>query len=202
MSFTEIKNNSDILIISFGGRALQFGSILPFEFLNFLEKHYPKSDKIFLIDKQQNSYHNGIEGISSTIDETVLFLNKKIMNYKFVYCLGVSAGGYAAILFGSLLKVTAVIAFIPQSKRNLAKITSFVDEKYADLLPLINPLTKYHLYADIGITDINSSHHKSHCERLSCFDNVTIYKKKSVNLPQMKKSGELLKIFNEIIIAN
>ena len=47
-----INNNSENLIICFGGMALAMGGILPFEFLNYLSKIYKKNtDLYFYIDK-------------------------------------------------------------------------------------------------------------------------------------------------------
>lgn len=59
-SVKEIIKDSDTIIVSFGGRAKHFGHILPFEFLFFLENHYPNISKLFIIDKLQNSYHSGL----------------------------------------------------------------------------------------------------------------------------------------------
>ena len=67
------------------------------------------------MDKNRNSYHNGIVGISNNIDETLPHLQAQIAPYSNVIFLGVSSGGYAAILFGSLLNVKSVLAFIPQT---------------------------------------------------------------------------------------
>ncbi|MDE5075165.1 MAG: hypothetical protein O4749_03515 [Trichodesmium sp. St5_bin2_1] len=53
--------------------------------------------------------------------------------------MGVSAGGYAAILFGSLCHVTNVISFLPRRKLK-AKI---VDKKYKKLKNIINNDTDY-----------------------------------------------------------
>ena len=99
----KIQNiDSDTLIISFSGLAKQFGGIPQFEFLNFLNKHFTDINKHFYIDNYQVSYHKGINGLSTNIDETIEYLKNEIKNYKNVIFLGNSAGGYAAILFGSL----------------------------------------------------------------------------------------------------
>ena len=58
-----IKNNSENLIVCFGGTALKMGGILPFEFLNYLSKTYKKNtDLYFYIDKHCCRYHKGIKG--------------------------------------------------------------------------------------------------------------------------------------------
>ena len=78
----KIKNNSENLIICFGGMALKMGGILPFEFLNYLSKTFQKNtDLYFYIDKKQCWYHKGIDGITNNIDDTVLYLNSIIKKY-------------------------------------------------------------------------------------------------------------------------
>ena len=93
------------------------------------------------VDPKQCWYHKGIEGISNNIDETTEDLKDKInkRDYKKIIFMGVSAGGYAAILFGSLCHVTKVISFIPRRKLK-AKI---VDKKYEKLKNIINTDTDY-----------------------------------------------------------
>ena len=93
------------------------GGIPPFEFLNYLSSIYKNThDLLFHIDKNQCHYHRGLDGITKNIDETILYLNNMIQHYEKVIFIGVSAGGYAAILFGSLCKnVHHVIGFIPQT---------------------------------------------------------------------------------------
>jgi hypothetical protein len=64
MSENEYKiiNGNKNLIICFGGIALQFVGILPFEFLNYLSSTYKNScDIIFFIDRHQCWYHKGIK---------------------------------------------------------------------------------------------------------------------------------------------
>lgn len=197
-SIKEIQKDSEAIIVSFGGKLKQFGRILPFEFLNFLDAHYPDTSKLFIIDKTQNSYHSGLEGITTTIDDTVEFLREKIKPYKYVYFLGVSSGGYAAILFGSLLKVTAVIAFIPQT---LLTSRPNKNPAYIDLAPLINKETHYHLCADNNpVMSTTDPHHMSHCIRISNHPNVHVQFKNPVHLPDMRNSGELFQIINNCII--
>ena len=134
-----IKNSSENLIICFGGMALKMGGILPFEFLNYLSKTFQKNtDLYFYIDKKQCWYHKGIDGITENIEDTVLYLNNiiKKSNYKKILFMGVSAGGYASILFGSLCNVSSVIAFVPRTK-----LINPINKKYGDLKLIVNNQT-------------------------------------------------------------
>ena len=165
-------NGNKYFIVCFGGIALKMGGIIPFEFVNYVSSIYTNvCDLIFYIDKNQCLYHNGIESISNNIDETVVYLKEKIGKHKYdkVIFMGTSAGGYAAILFGSLCNVTNVISFIPPTKLISNKYT-----KYRDLKDVINSNTRYILYGDTCITNINDCHHISHCENLKEFTNIKI----------------------------
>lgn len=190
--------NVDTLIVSFAGHDHMFGQIPRFIFVNFFEKHFPTIDRHFYIDTHTCSYHKGIPGISNTIDETATYLKEKIKPYKQVIFLGISSGGYAAILFGSLLGVSKVLAFIPQTIRY---VNRNVDEKYRDILPYFNHSTQYHLYADIGIKKEGDMHHASHCERFAIADNVKVIKKQKVDVRTMRDSGELYEILSQLIIS-
>lgn len=186
-----INNNSENLIICFGGMALAMGGILPFEFLNYLSKIYKKNtDLYFYIDKKQCWYHKGIEGITKNIEETVKYINNiiKKSNYKKILFMGVSAGGYASILFGSLCNINSVIAFIPRTKLN-----NPIDKKYSDLKNIINNKTVYILHGDLQVQDINNNHHISQCINLDSFKNVKIIKHKGLNMKKIRDNGIIKK---------
>jgi predicted esterase YcpF (UPF0227 family) len=194
----KIINGNKNLIICFGGMALKFGGILPFEFLNYLSATYTDiCDLIFFIDKQQCWYHKGIQNITNNIDETVLYLNNIVDagNYEKVIFMGTSAGGYAAILFGSLCnKVDNVISFIPQTI-----VKNPIDLKYSNLKEIINKNTKYFVYGNISIQDTNNIHHISQCENIECHSNVKIIKSKGCNLKQLRDSGFIKKIIDDFL---
>jgi len=190
-----IKNNSENLIICFGGMALQMGGILPFEFLNYLSKTFQKNtDLYFYIDKKQCWYHKGIDGITNNIDDTVLYLNNiiKKSNYKKILFMGVSAGGYASILFGSLCNVSSVIAFIPRTK-----LINPINKKYGDLKLIVNNQTDYILYGDTNVKE--GSHHISQCNYLKCFKNVKIIYNKGLSMRVLRDNGTIKKIIDNIL---
>ena len=176
--------------------ALQFGGILPFEFLNFLSTNYKNlCDLMFFIDKNQCWYHKGIHGITNNIDYTILYLNKIIKdgNYEKVIFMGTSAGGYASILFGSLCdNVNNVISFIPQTI-----LKNPIDLKYSNLKNIINKNTKYIIYGDISIQNKNDFHHILHCEYIECFSNVKIIKNNGLNIKNLRDNGSIKKIIDD-----
>jgi hypothetical protein len=185
------SNSKDNIIVSFGGLALKFHGIPPFEFLNHLSTNLD-CEMAFYIDPKKCWYHQGIEGISSNIETTANYLLNIIKNFKNIIFIGVSAGGYAAILFGSLLKVNNVVAFIPQTH-----LETPIDVKYKDLSPFINNFTRYTLYGD---STENSLHDIEHCYRITEYNNVSITDEKNMNMKKMRDDGRLLKNFKSLMI--
>jgi hypothetical protein len=196
MSELKIINGNKNIIICFGGMALSFGGILPFEFLNYLSAVYKNScDLVFFIDNHQIWYHKGLKDITTNIDETVVYINNIIKDYSKVIFMGISAGGYAAILFGSLCNnINNVISFIPQTI-----LKNPIDKKYSNLKEHLNHTTKYFLYGDKSVTDINDHHHISHVENISSFSNVEVIKGETCNLKHLRDTQFIKKIIDEII---
>lgn len=200
MEESELKiiNGNKNLIICFGGCALQFGGILPFEFLNYLSKNYKNDcDLIFFIDKKQCYYHQGISNITNNIEETTEYLNIIINNYSYknVIFMGTSAGGYASILFGSLCKnVNYVISFIPQTI-----ILNTINPNYSNLKTIINSNTNYVLFGDTNIVDINNNHHILHCENLKNFPNIKINEINGIDMKILRDTGIIKNTLDEIL---
>ena len=186
--------NADTLIVTFAGYDKTFGGIPRFVFFNFLETNFKNVSKQFYADVLSCSYHNGIYGVSKNIDQSVVFLRNAVKGYKNVIFVGISSGGYAAILFGSLLNISSVVAFVPQTIKR-----KYVDEKYRDLNTFINTQTKYYLYGNTSISDVNSPHNISHCERIEHHPNVILTKVTELDLKKLRDSGELYSIFKKAI---
>lgn len=108
------KTGSENLLVTFGGINRGLG-IPVFEFFNSLKEI--NCDKIFLRDFKQAWYHNGINEKINNIDYIRKSLQKIIRdnNYTKTCFLGNSMGGYAAILFGSMINVNTIISFSPQT---------------------------------------------------------------------------------------
>lgn len=184
MSSKIIKGiNKDTIIIAFAGGAIK--NVVKFEFVNFLSKHYPELEKHFYIDLYAAWYHKGIGGISSDIDTTTNYLKEQIKDFKQVIFIGASSGGYAAILFGSLLNIDTVIAFKPQTQIPSNNLKNIVNDK-----------TNYYLFAD----DCKDAlHNISHCHNINIGKNVIINNEHEVDLKKMRDSGVLEKIFKNIV---
>lgn len=101
--------------------------------------------QIFIRDIFKQWY---LAGINSKINNPIKlldFLRKETSGYKTIM-LGSSAGGYASILYGSLLNVHKVLAFNPQFE-----ITSLLTDSTEDVNPLLFRLknSEYEFYFDI-----------------------------------------------------
>ena len=88
---------------------------LPYYMYN-TSKKFCNLNFLFIKDLHQIWYHGGINGngeISEFLDIIKEILNNN--NFKSIYTIGSSAGGYASILFGCLLKAHKAIAIDPQT---------------------------------------------------------------------------------------
>ena len=111
--YAEWVADSDKLVIGF--RGLNPGKNLRFHFVD-VTNDIP-INKVYLRDSEFVWYHHGIAGYTKTVDETAELLAGFIAErgIKRVVSVGVSGGGYAALLFGWLLEFDHVIAVSPQT---------------------------------------------------------------------------------------
>jgi hypothetical protein len=188
-----IMNGNRKLIVAFGGLVPKLGGIPAFEFLRYLSSTYKDVDMIFYFDQHQSWYHRGIGGISTNIKGTVLHLNNLIKGYDKVIFIGVSAGGYAAILFGSLCNVHHVMSFIPQTILDCPRHREF--SEYKDLKQVINSTTQYLVYGDTAAT--GPHHHFRHCANINCFPNVTVIKDVNVAVGKLRDNGVLKQMIDD-----
>ncbi len=99
----------------------------PFEF--YKASGIIDESRMFLRDFSQSWYHAGLLNISSDIDSTAIYIESAISENKpeKIFFVGNSMGGYAAMLFSSLIGKGEVIAFAPQTF-----ICSELRERYKD----------------------------------------------------------------------
>ncbi len=107
---------ADALVVTFGGLSNSVGEIPPFEFGRVLDRAGP-SQKLFLRDHEQAWYHRGVRGVAPDIEGVAAALRAEIdaVDPARTVFLGSSAGGYAALLFGSLLGATTIHVFGAQT---------------------------------------------------------------------------------------
>ena len=162
----------------------------PFEFYNYAQ--ILNENKIFVRDLAQCWYHDGIYGISKDIDSTVKYIEKEIQYlYKDkVFFVGNSMGGYAAILFSTLIGIGEAIAFAPQTfispilrlkyadirwQKQIIKTykRSLFKKKVWDLRPLLLRIKRN--YKISIFVSKNDRLDNIHAERLKNIPDVTIY---------------------------
>lgn len=122
----QLTAGSEKLYIFFGGIAAGI-AMPPFEFYN--SARILDYSKIFVRDLKQSWYHAGLPGISSNLYSTRDYLHSTIenVNPKRCFFVGNSMGGYAAILFHTLLGIGEAVAFAPQTF-----ISPFMRWRYRD----------------------------------------------------------------------
>ena len=137
----------------------------------------------FIKDHTQAWYQRGLLGLSQNIPSTVDVLTRlTAQSAHDIRCFGASAGGFAAILFGNLLKARKVVAFSPQTILNQQTIDRFRSQdtriadvlkgQYLDLVPLLehNETCEIHIHYGAGQTDDVAA-----AERLRGLPNVTLH---------------------------
>ena len=106
ISYVKIENNNKKLIVSFASNSHD-----GFERKSSLMKlKYERNDfDVLYLRNRRRWYLGGLNGIGKNINCTIAFLKREFAKYDKVMCVGNSAGGYASLLFGSLLNVNCVI---------------------------------------------------------------------------------------------
>lgn len=170
------------LLIAFGGMAGALG-VPPFEFFKLTKDL--EINKIFLRDLNQVWYHAGIQGITKNIDDTASYVKRLIRKSKItkIYVFGGSMGGYAAILFGTLIDSDVIHAFAPQtclhndeiigSKNRLKHLHNNFSKKYFDLKKIIESSCSNCLYNIYYDSNVEAD--KKHAEHIEYSRNVTLH---------------------------
>ena len=110
----ELNPDSNRLYFIFGGIFAEIG-MPPFEFYN--ASKILAENKIFFRDFSQSWYQNGIPAVGEDVVEICKYLTEKIrtLTPAEIFFVGNSMGGYAAILFATLIGSGTAIAFAPQT---------------------------------------------------------------------------------------
>jgi len=161
MNFKFVKNKSKNLIVNFNSGDNFFyrkENLKKFELEKSFKKNKINSDLLFIKDSGIIKY--GYSFYLDEIENIKKLLVKKIKNYSFVVFNGISVGGYAAILYGSLLEVDVVISVNGQTCLLDFQTLKFIDKekyllkrklkdfkkvkKYFNLKNFINTKTEYY----------------------------------------------------------
>jgi len=186
-----MAGDSRTLLLAFGGLVGQIG-IPPFEFFSLTAQVPVK--RLFVRDLRQAWYHRGIPGNGSGLGEVADALRRLLSHHEVdrLVVAGASAGGYAALLFGTLLGAHQVLCFAPQTVLELDILAEMddhrwdrrlggqtaagaVDARFTDLrrvLPAVRCAeTRYRIYFDDSLRA-----DRLHAERLADLRGVRLYR--------------------------
>ena len=209
-------NNSDILLISFGGmgaRGFDEDTIPSFNFYRLFEDD-KSFDKLFIRDIKREYF--GLKNTTKNLQETIDLIQEltSVKNYRKKVAIGASAGGFAAILFGQILNFSKVIAFNPQTVLSIEmetilndtifnvlgkklRILNTSDTLYQNCLNLKN-LIPFKTKVDLHFSNL-STVDKNHAEFIE-HENCKLIKYHSSShliAQQLRESGKLKSIIEE-----
>ena len=147
----DFELDADILILSFVG----FNGFLGGVFYN----KYPlitdgiNTNKVFIHDKNNSWYHNGIPNHTKNIEETIKFIRKltQVKKYKRIICFGASMGAYMSLLIGKLLAVHKVVAFAPQIFLDKNNRDKYSEDRWASSLAKLSTQNIKKEYLDLNL---------------------------------------------------
>jgi pimeloyl-ACP methyl ester carboxylesterase len=186
-----MDSDSRTLLLTFGGMKSLAG-IASFEFVS-LTREIPVK-RLFVRDPRQSWYHRGMPKHGTTLASVADSLGKLLADYDVdrLVVAGNSAGGYAALVFGTLLGADTVLCFGPQTVLDADTLAEMNDHRWDDLLmPLVkkgaleprwldlrlalpearHADTRYNIYFDE-----NSRGDRLHAERLRDVEGVRLYR--------------------------
>ena len=183
-SFCKIGDSADTLILSFGHIA--HGGFASKQSLINKKFENDNFDILYMRDVEKKWYLCELPEIGDSFSDTLTFLKSVTSKYKNTIYIGSSMGGYASILFASLLKGSTVIAQMPQTDlKYILNNDSCIDifepiennhsdvwNSYKNLNSIINDSTQYIL----GGFDPNENalHGLHHYKNIKSHANVKI----------------------------
>ena len=187
----DMDSDSRTLLLAFGGMNLRIG-MPPFEFLSQTGDIPVK--RLFVRDFYQSWYHRGMPGYGDSLESVGESLRGLIAGHEVdrLVVTGASAGGYAALVFGTLLGADTVLCFSPQTILDLDVLASMgdhrwdehlrpllahgaLDSRWVDLREALPPAhdgrTRYRVFFDDSLTA-----DRQHAERLQGLPGLQLYR--------------------------
>ncbi len=190
------ENNSNTLLILFSGYGNEIKDESQFEWNKITSDLL--ASRIFFMDTEMDWYHKHIDEVRSIL--------KPLSQDKRLIMMGVSMGGYAALLFANLFNGES-ISFGPQT--NINKSVDY-DMRWFGRISKINEWTSYKDYLDLSFISgkqhhiyfgMNNKPDAAHAQRL----NVCLHPQKFEGhaiAQWMKKNNLLKKVIEERINAS
>lgn len=186
-----MEDGSGTLLIAFGGMLGRMG-MPPFEFFSLAGAIPVK--RLFVRDLHQAWYHRGLPGHGTTLTSVAESLSELIAGEEIerLVVAGNSAGGYAALVFGTLLRADVVLCFAPQTVLDLDFLASIGDHRWdGRLRPLVEESALDRRWVDLGAAltqspstgtryevyfDESLDVDRRHVERLAGLENLRLYR--------------------------
>jgi pimeloyl-ACP methyl ester carboxylesterase len=133
-----MDSNVRTLLLAVGGMSIEDRELV-FEFLSVTETFPVK--RLFVRDPRQAWYHCGMPHHGWTLSSVVESLRDLIAQHDVdrLVVVGSSSGGYAALVFGTLLGADSVLCFAPQTVLDLEILASMDDHRWD---PVLGPLNR------------------------------------------------------------
>jgi pimeloyl-ACP methyl ester carboxylesterase len=124
----ELTSPSSTMLIAFA--AMSHNRPPPFHFFEFTTGLPVK--RLFVRDPERVWFQHGVPGFGDTIDEVAASLEALVdeQEVERLVVIGSSAGGYAALAFGSLLEADLVLSFSPQTTLDRAWREEVGDQRW------------------------------------------------------------------------
>jgi hypothetical protein len=178
-------NKNSTLIVTFQAHAdKMFGATIE-EFKGTLNSLASMGyDTLKINDTNDSFFFQGIDSERNSFQKTLDMLSQYMRNYERTIFMGNCAGGYAAVLFGTMLNVDKVIGINTVTYMDQASLieagdgresqVSFLDQSN-EVLNLRNHLSKIEYNTQIySIVDQNTPRHVKQSQNISEYKNVTI----------------------------
>lgn len=125
--------HSRTMLVAFGGIHLRSG-IPPYEFSALTGRAGVK--RLYVRDLRQAWYHRGMPGHGDRLMDVAAALREVVARRRVerLVVVGNSAGGYAALVFGTLLGADVVLAFSPQTTLDLESLAQMDDHRWDERL--------------------------------------------------------------------
>jgi hypothetical protein len=160
----DLEPDSPVLMVTFGGRGGRRGPLAA-----ALDASVPVKTVQF-VDHASAWYHRGVAGVGTDVGAVGRWLRDVSDGAPRVVVGGVSAGGYAALLFGALLGAE-VHAFSPQTLLAAQGVTG-LDGRYGDLRPVLAAGEgRFHVYYSA-----NAPAETEHAERIADLPHVVLHR--------------------------
>jgi hypothetical protein len=216
----ELDAPSTTLLLAFGG--IRGGLGVPvFEFFGVSAELEAK--RMFVRDLRQSWYHRGLSGHTKGIDDTARLLQEHLdrAGVERLVVVGNSAGGYAALLLGTMLGADVSLCFGPQTLVDPDAMAAFgdrrwerelgglkrageLDARYSDLvtaLPQLEPAgTRHEVYFDASF-----GLDRTHAERIGELAGVQLHPLDggAHGIAQMmRESGELKRVLTAALTGS